>query len=99
MGPTGKIDHYAQSHYSQGQWAHNADGPQEMEADVGPSNRYSELPADIERPGTHYRYSELSTGPSCRVSPHHSPQASQTENEVGPKPQGLGVVTEDTSKV
>ncbi|KAF2632719.1 hypothetical protein BU25DRAFT_453904 [Macroventuria anomochaeta] len=96
IAPTGKGNPYTQSPYSQGQWAHTADGPQEMEADVGPSNRYSELPAEASRPGTHHRYSELSTGPSCRVSPHHSPKASQTENTVEPKPQGLGVVTEDT---
>lgn len=96
MAPQGKINPYTQSPYAQGQWAHNADGPQEMEADVGPSNRYSELPAEIERPTTHHRYSELSTGPSCRVSPHHSPKASQGENEpMPPMPQGLGVVTED----
>ena len=96
MAPTGKVNPYTQSPYAQGQWAHTADGPQEMEADVGPSNRYSELPADASRPGTHHRYSELSTGPSCRVSPHHSPKASQTENTVEPKPQGLDVVSEDS---
>jgi hypothetical protein len=96
MAPQGKINPYTQSPYAQGQWAHDADGPQEMEADVGPSNRYSELPAEIERPATHHRYSELSTGPSCRVSPNHSPKASQGENEpMPPMPQGLGVVTED----
>ncbi|KAF3034629.1 hypothetical protein E8E11_000196 [Didymella keratinophila] len=96
MAPQGKANPYAQSPYAQGQWAHNADGPQEMEADVGPSNRYSELPAEIERPTTHHRYSELSTGPSCRVSPNHSPKASQSKNEsMPPMPQGLGVVTED----
>lgn len=98
MAPTGKVNPYthSQSPYAQGQWAHTADGPQEMEADAGPSNRYSELPAEASRPGTHQRYSELSTGPSCRVSPHHSPKNSQTENTVEPMPQGLGVVTEDS---
>ncbi|KAJ4384100.1 hypothetical protein N0V86_000945 [Didymella sp. IMI 355093] len=98
MAPQGKVNPYTQSPYSQGQWAHTADGPQEMEADVGPSNRYSELPAEIERPTTHHRYSELSTGPSCRVSPNHSPKASQSENEPMPQmPKGLGVVTEDST--
>ncbi|KAF3004279.1 hypothetical protein E8E13_008423 [Curvularia kusanoi] len=97
MTPAGKTNPYTQSPYSQGQWAHNADGPVEMEAGVGSSNRYSELPAEVERPTTHHRYSELSTGPSCRVSPQHSPQASQTENKIEPRPQGLGVVTEDAN--
>ncbi|KAJ8113509.1 hypothetical protein OPT61_g4368 [Boeremia exigua] len=96
MSQTNKVNPYTQGPYAQGQWAHTTDGPQEMEAEVGPSNRYSELPAEVSRPGTHQRYSELSTGPSCRVSPHHSPQTSQTENTVEPQPQGLGVVTEDT---
>jgi hypothetical protein len=95
MAPAGKVNPYTNSPYSQGQWAHNADVPQEMEADVGPSNRYSELPAEVSRPGTHHGYSELSTGPSCRVSPQHSPKPSQTENTLESKPQGLGVVTED----
>lgn len=98
MAPQGKTNPYTPSPYAQGQWAHTADGPQEMEADVGPSNRYSELPAEALRPDTHHRYSELSTGPSCRVSPHHSPKASQNENAVEPKPQGLGVVTEGSTK-
>ncbi|KAH6620007.1 hypothetical protein C7974DRAFT_435498 [Boeremia exigua] len=96
IAPTGKVNTYAQNSYSQGQWAHIQDVPQEMEADVGPSNRYSELPADDSRSETHHRYSELSTGPSCRVSPHHTPKSSQTENAIEPKAQGLGVVTEDT---
>jgi hypothetical protein len=96
MAPQGKINPYAQSSYAHNQWAHNADGPQEMDADVGPSNRYSELPAGIERPNTYHRYSELSTGPSCRVTPNHSPKPSQGEIEPMPSmPQGLGVVTED----
>ncbi|KAF9699029.1 hypothetical protein EKO04_003147 [Ascochyta lentis] len=94
METTGKVNPYTQSPYSQGQWAHTADGPQEMEAEVGPSNRYSELPAEASRPGTHHRYSELSTGPSCRVSPQHSPKPSQTETDLETKPKGLGVVTE-----
>jgi hypothetical protein len=93
MAPTGKVNPYTQSPHQQ-QWAHNADGPQEMEADVGPSNRYSELPAEVSRPGTHYGYAELSTDKSCRVSPRHSPKPSQTENSLETKPQGLGVVTE-----
>lgn len=96
MTPAGKTNPYTQSPYSQGQWAHNADEPQEMEADVGPSNRYSELPAEVSRPGTHHRYSELSSSPSRRVSPQHSPKPSQTENTAEPKPQGLGVVVEDS---
>jgi hypothetical protein len=95
MAPTGKANPHTQSPYSHGQWAHHAGGPQEMLADVGPSNRYSELPVEIERPTTHHKYAELSTGPSCRVSPTHSPQASQPENEIEQKPQGLGVVVEE----
>ncbi|KAF1933993.1 uncharacterized protein M421DRAFT_415046 [Didymella exigua CBS 183.55] len=96
--PQDKANRDTQSPYSQGQWAYTTDRPQEMEADVGPPNRYSELPAEVARPGTHNRYSELSTGPSCRVSPYHSPKASQNENTVEPKARGLGVVTEDSTK-
>ncbi|KAF1366131.1 hypothetical protein EJ07DRAFT_161169 [Lizonia empirigonia] len=94
MAPAGKMSPYTQSPYPQGQWAHMADGPQEMDADVGLSNRYSELPAEVSRPGTHHRYSELSSDKSCRASPHHSPKPSQTENDLETRPQGLGVVTE-----
>jgi hypothetical protein len=94
MAPTSKVNPHTQSPYQYGQWAHTADGPQEMEADVGPSNRYSELPVDASRPGTHHRYSELSTDKSCRVSPQHSPKPSQTDNTLENKPTGLGVVTE-----
>lgn len=93
MTSNNKENPYTQNSYQQ-QWAHHENGPQEMEADAGPSNRYSELPAEASRPGTHHNYAELSTDKSCRVSPQHSPKPSQTENSLETRAQGLGVVTE-----
>lgn len=95
IAPAGKANQYTQSPYSQGQWAHTADEPQEMEAGgMGPSNRYSELPAEASTSGAHHRYSELPADKNFQTSPQHSPKPSQTENTLDPKPRGLGVMTE-----